>query len=980
MYLNCKTWFSYRYGTYKTEELVKDAHDMGIRNLALTNINNTSDIWDFVKFCREEGRDIKPVAGVEIRNGDRFMYLLLARNNTGLLYINRFLSAYLHKAQPFPERPVFEEAVWIIYPLGHVDPLQLLPQEKTGVLPTEINKLYRFRGKEYADKFVVRQPVTFKNKMHYNIHRLLQAVDKNTLLSKQDKNILAGAGEIFLSPQALLEQWKQYPELLHNTAVVMNCCDIQMDFEEPKTKSVYSHSKAADKALLRTLAFEGLAYRYGRNNKEAEARVEKELKVIDHLGFNAYFLITWDIIQYAQKKSFFYVGRGSGANSMIAYCLKITDVDPIELDLYFERFLNPYRATPPDFDIDFSWKDRDQVIQYVFNKYGEEHVCLLGMFSTFQRSAMIRELGKVFGLPKAEIDSLVHNPYATFKDDSFQQLISSYSKEIENFPNHLSIHAGGILISEEPIHQYTATEMPPKGYATSQLDMHVAESIGLEKLDILSQRGLGHIKDTVELVKENRGIDIDIHDIQKFKSDDKVNDNIKQAESIGCFYIESPAMRQLLQKLKCNNYLTLVAASSIIRPGVAQSGMMRQYIYRYNNQNSVTYLHPKMKDLLEDTYGVMVYQEDVIKVAHHFAGLDMGEADILRRAMSGKYRGTKEMERIQEKFFRNCKDFGYPDDITHEVWRQIASFAGYSFSKAHSASFAVESYQSLFLKTYYPMEFMVGVINNFGGFYSTELYFRELKKTGANLHAPCVNHSVRLTAIKGIDVYVGFVHIQGLEELLILRIENEREQHGAFVSLYDFMERTSIGLEQLNILVRVDALRFTGKNKKELLWEANFLRKKAVKQIPMAAGSLFTEAPEVFNLPVLHRHPLDNALDELELLGFSLDNPFDYVDDDSSRYPLATALAGNTGKQMTLLGYLVTMKHIRTLKKERMFFGTFIDAQGNWLDTVHFPDAAYKYPLSGNGFYRCTGIVLEEFGTYSLNVLYMEKAGIKQRR
>lgn len=980
MYLNCKTWFSYRYGTFKTEDLVKEAKAFGLTSLALTNVNNTADIWDFVKCCNSSEYAIRPVAGVEIRNGHVLEYILLARNNSGLLRINRFLSHYLQLQQAFPARPILEEDVWIIYPLGHTEPSSLLPHEKIGILPSEIHKLYRFRDKEYAAKFVIRQPVTFQSRKHYNIHRLLQAVDQNILLSKQDKKTLAAADEMFMPLQALLHQFREYPELCRNTMTVMESCGIEMDFEKPKTKSIFRGSKATDRELLRTLAFEGLEYRYGKNNSKAIARVEKELDIIHTLGFNAYFLITWDIITFARRKGFFYVGRGSGANSMVAFCLNITDVDPMELDLYFERFLNPYRATPPDFDIDFSWKDRDEIIRYVFEKYGKEHVCLLGMFSTFQRSAMTRELGKVFGLPKGEIDSLVNNPYATYQEDSFQQLISTYSEAIKSFPNHLSIHAGGILISEAPIHQYTATELPPKGFATSQLDMHVAESIGLEKLDILSQRGLGHIKDTVALVKANKGIDIDIHDIQRFKNDELVNAKIKNAESIGCFYIESPAMRQLLKKLECNNYLTLVAASSIIRPGVAQSGMMRQYIYRYRNQGNIPYLHPKMKDLLQETYGVMVYQEDVIKVAHHFAGLDMGEADILRRAMSGKYRGTKEMDRIQEKFFCNCKGYGYPDEISREVWRQIASFAGYSFSKAHSASFAVESYQSLFLKTSYPMEFMVGVINNFGGFYSTELYFHELKKTGAHIHAPCVNHSEQLTCINGIEVYVGFTHIQGLEEALRLRVEQEREQGGPFVSLYDFMTRTHAGLEQLNILIRTGALRFTGKPKKELLWEAHFLRKKAPQQIPLAAGILFEEAPASFTLPVLHRHPLDDALDEMELLGFPLCNPFDVVADDGCNYPPATALQGNTGKEMTLLGYLVTSKQIYTLKKERMFFGTFIDAEGNWLDTVHFPDPAFKYPLSGNGFYRLKGIVLEEFGTYSLNISFMEKVGIKQRR
>ena len=482
--------------------------------------------------------------------------------------------------------------------------------------------------------------------------------------------------------------------------------------------------------------------------------------------------------------------------------MQITDVDPIELDLYFERFLNPSRAVPPDFDIDFSHRDRDEMIDYIFKRYGREHVCLLGSYTTFQNRAVLRELGKVYGLPKEEIDQLEGS---SLKEDKIQKQILYYGALIKNFPDHLSVHAGGMLISDEPVYEYTATEMPPKGFYTSQIDMFIAEKIGLFKIDILSQRGLGHIKETMDLVRKNKNISINVHETEKFKADKKVAAQIRKADTIGCFYIESPGMRQLLKKLRCDDYITLVAASSIIRPGVAQSGMMKQYIYRFHNPDKFEYLHPKMKELLEETYGVMVYQEDVIKVAHHFAGLDMAEADALRRAMSGKYRGHKQFEQIRKKFFRLCNEKEYPEHIAREVWRQIESFGGYSFSKAHSASFAVESYQSLCLKTYYPMEFMVAVINNFGGFYSRELYFHELKKTGAVIHAPCVNESNNLTSICGINVYMGFIHVQGLQEALILQIIEQRNRHGNYLYLQDFIERTRPGIEQLNILIRIGA-------------------------------------------------------------------------------------------------------------------------------------------------------------------------------
>ena len=972
MYINCKTFFSFRYGTYSTETLVKEAADKGIQILALTNINNTCDVWDFVDYCRQHY--IKPVAGAEVRNDNELFYILLAKNNKGFREINHFLSTYLSAKEPFPKRPSFADDVYVVYPLNAVAVTDLRTNELIGVQTTEVNKLYGLPLQVHQHKYIVRQPVTFQNKTYYNIHRLLRAVDRNIVLSKQDKKDTAGVHEYMMSPSELFEVFSRYPSLLTNTMKLLDECSIEMDYNTDKTKKVYSVSKEDDRILLAKLAWDGFGRRY-TDTKKAEERLEKELKIINDLGFNAYFLITWDIIRYAQSRSFFYVGRGSGGNSIVAYCLQITDVDPVELDLYFERFLNPYRSSPPDFDIDFSHKDRDEVIDYIFKRYGREYVCLLGMYSTFQHRAILRELGKVYGLPKEEIDGLENNPLT---EDKIQRQIHYYGSLIKDFPNHLSIHAGGMLISDEPVCAYTTTEMPPKGFFTSQIDMFLAEKIGLFKLDILSQRGLGHIKETIEIVRQNQRVFIDIHDIEKFKQDEKVAARIRAADTIGCFYIESPAMRQLLRKLRCDDYITLVAASSIIRPGVSQSGMMKEYIHRYHNPNDFEYLHPKMKELLEETYGVMVYQEDVIKVAHHFAGLDMGEADVLRRAMSGKYRGHKHFIEIREKYFKLCKEKGYSDELAGEVWRQIESFGGYSFSKAHSASFAVESYQSLYLKTYFPMEFMVAVINNFGGFYSRELYFHELKRTGATIELPCINESHYYTTIKGNSVTIGFVHIDGLEKGLVEKLLSERKKQGRFQHLQDFMERLQPGIEQLNILIRIGAFRFSHKNKKELLWEANFMQKKSAKHSVEAL--IFKEEPLAFNLPALVQHPLDDALDEIELLGFPLCNVFELADDDISRYLPASELSNHIGKEVSVLGYLVTSKPVRTSKGEMMYFHTFIDTAGDWIDTVFFPPVNRCQPVQGRGIYEMKGRVMEEFGVYSLDVSGCKKIGWKSRK
>jgi DNA-directed DNA polymerase III PolC len=982
MYINCKTYFSFQYGTIGTEELVQLAIDNGTNALALTNINNTCDAWDFVKFCQEKG--VKPILGAEIRNGDELQYILLAANNKGFEWINEFLSTHLMAKRSFPQAGTehhFFTDVWdgfVIYPWGAKPIQELLANEYIGILPTENTKLIseQFTPEQQA-KLVLRQPVTFKNKIYYNVHRLLRAVHHNCLLSKLPTQAQAQEQEQFVAQHSLLQAFKLHPYIITNTYKLIDACHIHMQFGTDKNKKALTATSTDDKVLLAKLAHDGLILRYGAHNRLARERMERELEVIDRLGFNAYFLITWDVIRYAQSRGFFYVGRGSGANSIVAYCLQITDVDPIELNLFFERFLNPHRTSPPDFDIDFSWRDRDEVIDYICKRYGKKQVALLGMYSTFQYRAIVRELGKVFGLPKHEIDALAAKAQPT---DAIQKTILQYGKLMVNFPNHLSIHPGGMLISEESIYQYTAMHLPPKGFPTAMLDMFVAESIGLYKLDILSQRGLGHIKDCLQLVKQNCGTHINIHDVERFKLDATIAQKIKNAETIGCFYIESPAMRQLLKKLRCSNYLTLVAASSIIRPGVAESGMMREYIQRFHNPTGFNYLHPIMKELLEETYGVMVFQEDVIKVAHYFAELDLGEADVLRRAMSGKYRSQAEFVKIKEKFFENCERIGHPTQLATEVWRQMESFAGYSFNKAHSASFAVESYQSLYLKTYYPREFMVAVINNFGGFYSTELYFLELRKAGADVQLPCINNSQQYTSIKGKQVHMGFVHIKSLEQQVIQTILRERERGGSYLHLQNFIERTAISKEQLNILIQIGAFAFTQKTKKKLLWEANFLQAKHKRATVLAGDSLFEpDEPISFELPHLPDNRIDDLYDQIELLDFPLCNPFELCAINAKEYALANNLCRHVGQTVTVLAYYVTYKVVPTKNGKTMCFGTFVDADLQWIDTIHFPEQYKAYPLTGKGFYKITGTVTDDFGVQSLQVSHMSKIGYKPK-
>lgn len=1007
MYLNCHTGFSFKYGTLPIKTLFEEAKRCGVHKLALTEINNTASYLEMLRMCdenkaREHGLtkfDKEPyhldlAVGIEFRVENSFLYIALAKNNQGFEAINKFLSYHNREGKPFPVRAPELEETFVLYAFGSIEPDQLKAHEFIGIKKRDLihYAVNPFR-EEYGHKFVLLHAVTFlppeKNdtgKLVYrdhNIHRLLRCIANNTLLSKLPEHHQAAKEEYMLSEKELSIQFEGFPELIENSRGLLNHCSIECLLGGDKTKKFLRESPEADMHYLQEETAKGFIHRYGDNTFVWEKHIEKELAIIAKKGFISYYLIAYDLIQFAKLKGFDFVGRGSGANSTVAYCLGITNVDPIELDLYFERFLNEERVTPPDFDVDFSWDNRDEIYQYIFNQYGYDHVCLLGTHVTYQSKSILRELAKVFGLPKEEIDELVDNRKKAIDRDHIGNMIFNYASYIisKELPANISIHAGGVLITEKSIYAYTATEFPPKSLPVSQFEMHAAEDFGIHKFDILSQRGLGHIKETVKHVKRNQDIDVDVYQFKEFKKDEKIKELLRHSKAMGCFYVESPAMRMLLEKLKCDDYLTLVAASSIIRPGVASSGMMKAYIERYHmDKKGISYesIHPVMDKLMADTFGVMVYQEDVIKVAHHFGKLSLTEADVLRRGMSGKYRSREEFQRIRDTFFENCVKEGYPQHVTDRVWYEIESFAGYSFAKGHSASYAVESYQSLFLKAHYPLEFMVGVINNFGGFYKTEFYFHEARMNGAQIKAPCVNRSEYLTTIYGTEIYIGFIHLKSLETKIARHIETERKQHGDYKSLDNFLRRINLGLEQVRILIRIGAFRFVNKTKQQLLWEA-MLYFSNTKNRNKTTVDLFDTEPKEYPLPALQRNELEDAFDEIELLGFPLCNPFKLIEN-PERGILATQLRGNLNKHVHIIGYCVTTKPTSTRAGDPMEFGTFNDREGHVFDTVHFPNVTKRYPFRGRGFYEIKGKVTEDFGVYAIEVSWMDKVALLNKK
>ncbi|MDZ7845950.1 MAG: DNA polymerase III subunit alpha [Owenweeksia sp.] len=823
---------------------------------------------------------------------------------------------------------------------------------------------------------------SFRHKKAFNTHRLLRAINQNSLLSKLPHTEQGNESDRYTPPVELKNELAEFPEIIKNTEHLRAECKVTFEFKnylKSQNQQIFTArgSLQDDREKIYHLCQEGLHYRFGpQPPAEVLERLARELEVLDKRGFYSYFLINWDLVKYARSKNYFYVGRGSGANSLVAYLLRITDVDPIELDLYFERFMNMSRKQPPDFDVDFSWRDRQDITRYIFERY--PRAALLGSHTTFKYRAVVRELGKVLGLPTRDIDQLSKARSLATDLDEMQQLVLKYSKYIENFPHNMTIHASGILIPEKEIYHFGGTILPPKGFPTTHFDMYSAEDVGLYKFDILGQRGLGKIKDAVQLVTQNQAKaiskhPIDIHNPRPFYQDERIKDMLREGKTMACFYVESPAMRGLLKKLRGDTYRSLVAASSIIRPGVSQSGMMQEYIKRFREPEERQYIHPKIGEILQETYGVMVYQEDVLKVAHYFAGLTLEEADVLRRGMSWKFKERNEFHKIRNKYFANCAERGYSPAVAQEVWRQIESFANFAFAKGHSASYAVESYQSLFLKAYHPLEYMVATINNGGGFYSVETYINEARLQGGQIEAPCINRSELETSIDGRTLFLGFNLVKELEERSIAATLIERGKNGIFSSLNDFLDRTEISLEQLIILIRLNAFRQINPDKKALLWEAHFIMGGAKKSKPIP--DLFRTEPQAISMPELEHTTHENAIDEIEILGFPLSSPFELLQKKPSHCLMAKELPDKVGQQVQLCGYLIHVKNLTTRGREarHMQFGCFIDKEGQFIDTVHFPKTVARFRFQGRGIYLLRGKVVEDYDFISLEVIYMER-------
>ncbi|MFH1755112.1 MAG: DNA polymerase III subunit alpha [Candidatus Latescibacterota bacterium] len=976
-------------GASSVESLVTGAAALGMESLALTDTNGMYAVVPFVQACRKAG--IKPIPGVEIvcrRNGtageagnafrsgkaaaadNTDKAVLLPHNRAGYSEICRLVTAR-HLEAGFMLSRAIEQLSDDVIVLTRCENLLGTLRGRSNVyvaLPPHVGNNGRQRRYHYQNlgdrlglKTVAANDVHFRAADGHLAHRVLSAVRTGTTVGTMPEDAVVPPECYLKSEVEMREVFRDFPDSVRTSAEIAWTCDIDLGLGKPRPPRFPLPAGESAYSYLATLAFEGLRERCRPFTRQAHETLTRELDVIERLDMASYFLVCWDIVRFARQKGMPSLGRGSAANSLVSYCLYITHVNPLEHNLFFERFLNLERGTPPDFDLDFATEDREMVFDYIFAKYGRDHAAMVSTISTLRARSAVREVAKALGIPEGEIGGVVkripHFSSAANIEEKLQRspdtrhlpvseepfkTILAIARQIAEFPRHVATHPCGIVISPEPLTELMPLQKGDKGFNITQWTMYPVEDAGLIKIDVLGQKGLAVISDTIHAVGKNYGATVDVDSID-YLNDKKGKALMRTGKTEGCFYIESPIMQQLFRQAQCDDFEVLTALSSIIRPGVSNYGGKQRYLKRYLGEEAVTYPHPSLQAVLEETFGCLIYQEQVIRVAVSMAGMTLAEADGLRVCMSKK-RNWDRMENYKERFFCGAQEKGIPAAVIEEVFSQIESFAGYAFCKAHSASFALESFESLYWRAHYPAEFMAAVLSNQGGYYSTMEYIEEARRSGLIILHPSINDSESAYTGKGRELRVGLMQVKGLRREMMEQIVSQREANGVYRSVEDLLRRVPLTKKEAESLAKCGAMDSLGGRRPEIMW-----------QVALANGSRtqtdVTACPQTLTktLPVL------DDLSFAERMAFELD----YLDVCVSAHPFAlfrrqiervkrlrpvvdsTDVAEHDGQMIYCLGWKVTAKRVPAEgkgKRRMMAFVTFSDEQGRF-EATFFPNA-----------------------------------------
>lgn len=857
-HLHLHSQYSLLDGFARTDKLMDKALELGMDSVAITDHGVMFGAVDFYKKAKKKG--IKPIIGCEVyvsfrtrfdkENIDKKSYhlILLAESNEG--YQNLIKLVSLGFTEGFYYKPRVDLDLLRQYSKGIIAlsaclagevQQRLLEQDYEAAkkaalnlqdifgednfylelqdheLPEQakVNLYLQKLSRETLIPMIATNDVHYLKKEDWKTHEILMCIQTGKTLQDEHRMEFK-TNEFYLkSPQEMEELFKGYDGAIENTVKIAQRCNVDFDFEtihlpeykvEDKTPSEY----------LRELCYKGLKKRYQEPSKEVIDRLEFELGVIEKMGYVAYFLIVWDFIYYAKSNDIMVgPGRGSAAGSIVAYTLEITDVDPIEYNLLFERFLNPERISMPDVDIDFCYEKREQVIDYVKAKYGEDHVAQIITFGTLGARASIRDVGRVLGVSYQDVDKVAKEiPFAIgmtidkaletnpnlrklYEASSDIKELIDVAKDVEGLPRHASTHAAGVVISKAPVDQYVPLYMHQNSI-TTQFPMNTLEELGLLKMDFLGLRTLTVIQNTIKLVSKIHNKNIDF---EKMKFDDKkVYENLSNANTLGIFQLESAGMRQFLKELKPDTFEDIIAGISLYRPGPMES--IPTYIKNKNNPDKITYLDESLIPILKVTNGILVYQEQVMQVVRDLGGYSYARADLVRKAMSKKKMDVMEQEReyfVNGKLDSNgeveitgCVRNGISPEVANKIYDNMIDFAKYAFNKSHAACYAVLAYQTAYLKTHYQVEFMTALMTSIMGNTDKVVeYIKECNELDIEVLPPDVNKSYSKFAVEGSNIRYALSAIKNVGESAVNSLVAEREKAGEFTSLQNFLRRLS---------------------------------------------------------------------------------------------------------------------------------------------------------------------------------------------
>ncbi len=974
--LRLRSNYSLLSGGSSIDALLALAVSWDLPALALTDENNLYGAVHFSERARDHG--IRPILGAILDAPDGEA-VLLVENHAGYANLCRLLSRR-HLDPDFlisRELPESQGGLIVLTPdlvlagklAPNMDPgrlwLELIRPARSVSVEREVLRAARHLGLGLAASC----DVFFARPEGFELHEALVAMRANDLLEAVRPKVAQRINGYMRSPGEMAELFADVPDALAATGQIAERCH----FDLLAVETVFPRLPGDSAAQLRAEALEGARLRYAKRDGRVLSRFEREMDLIVRKGFADYFLVVADIVRHARSLGTPVAGRGSGASSLVAYCLGITNVDPLGLDLPFERFLNEGRQDYPDLDIDFCWRLRDEVIDYVYHKYGDDHVAMIATYATMQPRLAFRESGKIMGLSNPLITRLERRLRWGKPDlgklpvePKMVERVLHLAGRLEGFPHHLSVHCGGVVITPGPICEHAPLQRAEKGVVITQYDKDGVEAAGLVKLDLLGNRALSSAGEAIKLLG---GRGVSVSDPEGLPDGDpETVELLARADTVGVNQLESPAMRHLLAQLRPRGVQEVMQVLALIRPGAASLGMKDEFVRRSRGLASVPQIDPRLDRVLGDTFGIMLYEDDVLLVAMALTGLDPASADHFRRAVT-KCRSDARRLELSERFLAHCRENGVNAECAAGLWVQMAKFNSYSFCRAHAASYARLAWANAWLKAHYPAEFWMGALNNNASMYPTWVYVEEARRGSVDVLLPCVNRSGEEFVLEAGGIRTGLGRVRGMTARGIASVLRARP----YADLADLLARAEPRIAEVESLIRCGALDCTGRARPEMLLEVHATFKSARKLA--GARGLFAESvkPEL-STDVDDYPTIDKMRDEWELLGlWPRCHPLAGLRRATIRMRATSSaeLPGMVGRRVRLIGIAAAGRTTRAENGKLMGFMSLSDEAGLFEITL-FPEVwrRSRRLLAGGGLgpFVVEGRVEEQCGAIGVTV------------